>query len=208
MKTVFERLERISDEYRNTVDELSENYELDGRRDYLFSDAVQAEKVAERNTAFNSRIDAAATKAMKDAAPLIDELRATLKTYITTSANPTTLATLQSLVAGGVELSDAEIAAFADGADYPTLRLLERPSKGHIQAPKPERMEADLKELEAYFRNIRAYRGGLAGATTETFWGRSATVGNVIQKGMIEGFPQKVDEIEGRWTSTIGGNVQ
>lgn len=143
---------------------------------------------------------------MEAAAPEFAKLRERLRTYITTSADPVTLSILQALIVGGVELTEAEIAAFADGAGYAVLRLLEGPSKGHVQAPKLDRLEADLGELEAHFRNLRAYRGGMASASTETAWGMSATVGSAIQGGMVDRFPAKVDEIAGRWACISGEN--
>lgn len=206
MKKVFENLKKISGNYRATVDSLAEDYDLDGRKDYLYSDEVKAQRLQERNAAFNSRIDAAAAKAKEDAAPEIAKLREALKRYITTSADPTTLATLQSLIAGGVELSGAEIAAFADGAGYAVLRLLEKPSGGHIQAPKLESMEADLKGLETHFKDISAYRGGLASIGAGGYWGQSSAVGSTIMKGQFDSFIEKVDEVAGRWACLFGEN--
>lgn len=201
MKECFEKLKKINDEYRADVDSLSEDYDLDGRRDYLYSDEVKAQRVQERNARFNAEIDAAAKKAVDAVAPEFVKLRERLRTYITTGSDPVTLSTLQALISGGVELTDAEIAAFADGAGYAVLRLLEGPSKGHVQAPKLDKLEAGLKELEAHFRSLRAYRGGMAGASAEGAWGMSATVGSVIQQGMIDKFHEKVDGIAAQWSS-------
>lgn len=202
----FEALNRISNNYKTAIDALSVEYETDAARDSRYSDELIAQRVAERNSRFNAEIDAAAKKAVEAAAPEFAKLREKLRTYITTSADPATLSTLQALIAGGVQLSEAEIAALADGAGYAVLRLLEGPSKGHVQAPNLDKLEADLKELESHFRNLRAYRGGMAGASTETFWGRSASVGSVIQQGMIDKFSGKVDEIAGRWACVSGEN--
>lgn len=199
MKECFEKLKKINDNYRAAVDGLSEDYDLDGRRDYQFSAEIKAQRVAERNARFNAEIDKAAQEAVDKAAPEFVRLREKLRTYITTSSDPATLSTLQALISGGVELTDAEVAAFADGAGYAVLRLLEGPSKGRVQAPKLDKLEAELKELEAHFRNLMAYRGGMAGASTETFWGMSATVGSGIQQGMIDKFHEKVDGIAAQW---------
>lgn len=196
----FESLKKINDNYKTAIDALSVEYETDAARDSRYSDELIAQRVAERNARFNAEIDKAAQKAVDAAAPEIAKLRKVLKEYITTSGDPATLSTIQALIAGGVELTDAEIAAFADGAGYAVLRLLEGPSKGHVQAPKLNKLEAELKELEAHFRNLRAYRGGMAGAGTESAWGMSTTVGSAIQAGMIDKFPGKVDEIAGRWS--------
>ena len=200
----FESLKKINSNYRDAVDSLSEDYDLDGRRYYQFSDEIKAQRLQERNARFNAEIDAAAKKAVEAAAPEFAKLREKLRTYITTSGDPDTLSTLQALIAGGVELTEAEITAYADGAGYAVLRLLEGPSKGRVQAPKLDAMEQDLKSLEAHFRNLRSYRGGMASASTETAWGMSATVGSVIQQGMIDKFPGKVDEIAGRWACVSG----
>lgn len=202
---VFEDLKKISSNYRVAVDSLAEDHDLDGRKDYLYSDEIKAQRLQERNATFNSRIDAMAAKAKEDAAPEIAKLRETLKKYITTSADPATLATLQSLIAGGVELSSAEIAAFADEAGYAVLRLLEKPSGGHIQAPKLEALEADLKELECYFRDISAYRGKLAPIGAGGYWGLSAVVGSTIMKGQIDHFTERMDEVAARWACLYTG---
>lgn len=201
MKECFEKLKKVNDEYRADVDSLSEDYDLDGRRDYLYSDEVKAQRVQERNARFNAEIDTAAKKAVDKAAPEFVKLREALRSYITTGSDPVTLSTLQALISGGVELTDAEITAFADGAGYAVLRLLEGPSNGHVQAPKLDKLEAGLKELEAHFRNLRVYRGGMAAASAEGAWGMSATVGSVIQQGMIDKFREKVDGIAAQWSS-------
>ena len=199
MRTIFERLLKISNIYREKVDDLSRDYDLDARRDYMFSDTIKAEKVSERNDKFNRLIDQAAEEAAGKAEPEIAKLRECLKQYITGSSDPTTLSTLQSLIAAGVQLNNTEINAFAQVGGYGVLKMLERPSGGHIQAPRVEGLEKDVDELTAYFRSIRAYRGEMADATSETFWGMSAPVGSTIQQGMIEGFGAKLDELAGRW---------
>lgn len=195
----FEALKKINDTYRAAIDALSVEFETDAARDARYSDEIKAQRVAERNARFNAEIDAAAKKAVETTAPEFTKLREKLRTYITASADPATLATLQALIAGGVQLTDAEIAAFADGAGYTVLRLLEGPSKGHVQAPKLDKLEAELKELEAHFRNLRAYRGGMAAASAESAWGMSATVGSAIQAGVIDKFSGKVDGIAAQW---------
>lgn len=200
MKTIFNRLMKISNEYRENVDSLAQDYDLDSRKDYQFNAEIKVQRVQERNDKFNRLIDEAAQKAIEAAEPEIIKLRERLKQYVTSSSDPATLSTLQSLLAGGVTLSSAEIEAFADGAGYAVLRLLEKPSGGHIQAPSLAGMEKDVKELAAYFQSIRAYRGAIAGASTETFWGMSAPVGSTIQQGMIEGFGAKLDAMRQRWS--------
>lgn len=197
---MFETLKKINDGYKTAIDALSVEFETDAARDARYSDEIKAQRVAERNDRFNGEIDAAAKKAVDAAAPEFAKLREKLRAYITSNADPATLSTLQALIAGGVQLNDSEIAAFADGAGYAVLRLLEGPSKGKVQAPKLDALEAGLKELEAHFRNLRAYRGGAAGASAETFWGQSAAVGSVIQQGMIDRFHEKVDGIAAQWT--------
>lgn len=199
----FETLKKINDNYKAAIDALSVEYEADAARDARYSDELIAQRVAERNARFNAEIDAAAKKAVDAAAPEFVKLRERLRTYIATSADPATLSTLQALISGGVELTDAEITAFADGAGYAVLRLLEGPSKGHVQAPKLDKLEVGLKELEAHFRNLRAYRGGVASASAERFWGQSAAVGSGIQAGMIDRFHTKVDEAAAQWSDVV-----
>lgn len=201
MKECFERLKRINENYKTAIDALSVSYSTDSARDSRYSDELIAQRATERNSRFNAQIDQEAQKAINAAAPEFVKLREALRAYITTGSDPVTLSTLQALISGGVQLTDAEIAAFADGAGYAVLRLLEGPSKGHVQAPKLDKLEAGLKELESHFRNLRAYRGWMAAASTERFWGQSAAVGSVIQQGMIDKFHEKVDGIAAQWSS-------
>ena len=201
MKTIFERLLKISNDYREKVDDLAQDWDLDGRRDYLYADEIKAQRVQERNSKFNKLIDEAAQEAAEKAEPEIAKLRECLKQYITGSSDLATLSTLQSLIAAGVQLNNTEINAFAQAGGYGVLKMLERPSGGHIQAPRVEGLKKDVDELTAYFRSIRAYRGEMADATSETFWGMSAPVGSTIQQGMIAGFGAKLDEIQRRWNA-------
>ncbi|MEY8262192.1 hypothetical protein AALA80_17910 [Oscillospiraceae bacterium 50-60] len=98
METAFEKLKKISAKYKTDVNELAEEYDLAGRRDYLWSDAEQARMKAERDVDFNGRIDTLAQKAQDAAAPIITELRGAVEAYVTNSTDPDTLATLQGLL--------------------------------------------------------------------------------------------------------------
>lgn len=207
MNDVFGKLKKISDNYKETVDDISENYDLDGRKDYLYSDEVKAERQQKRNTRFHAEVDEVAQKAVRDAAPLIAKLRTAMRKYIVTSADPTTLATLQSLISGGIELADLEIEAFAAEGGYAVLRMLENHSS-RIQAPKPDALEADAKELESYFRNLTVYRGGsLAETSTARPWGQSPVLGSAIEEGRINGFGAKLEEMATRWACVFGENA-
>lgn len=201
MKECFEKLKRINNNYKTTIDALSVEHETDAARDARYSDELIAQRVAERNARFNAEIDKAAQEAVDKAAPEFAKLRAKLRAYITDTADLATVQTLSALISAGVALSEGEMEAYAQKGGYNALRLLEKPSGGRIQAPKLDAMEQDLKSLEAHFRNLRAYRGGMAGANTERFWGQSATVGSVIQQGMIDKFHEKVDGIAAQWSS-------
>lgn len=207
MNEVFEKLKKISDNYKETVDDISENYDLDGRKDYVYNDTVRVERQQKRNIRFHGEIDAAVQKSVKDAEPLIAKLRTALRKYVVTSSDPTTLATLQSLIAGGVELTDLELGAFADGAGYAVLRLLENHSKGRVHAPELGKLESDAKELESYFRNLTAYRGSMAETSTARPWGQSPVMGNAIEASRINGFGDKLEEMATRWACVFGDNA-
>lgn len=204
MRTIFERLKTISNEYRNTVDDLSENYELDGRRDFQFNDEIKSQRLQERNAKFNRLIDDAARKAVEAAAPLIAELREKLKGYITSSDDADMLTTVQALIAGNVTLTDAELAAFSGKGGYATLKLLEKYTHGRVTAPKMNALEADLKELEVFFKDIGCYRAGMAAISQSRPWGQHAVVGNAVVKGQLDHFPDKLTEIQTRWASLLG----
>ncbi len=88
---------------------------------------------------------------------------------------------------------------FADGAGYAILRLLEKPSKGHVKAPSLEGYEQELKDLESHFRSISSYRGGMAGISPDRPWGQAPAVGSVIMQGMIDKLPAKMDAMAETW---------
>lgn len=199
MKATFERLKKISSNYRAAVDELAEEYELDGRRDYLYNDEIKNQRVQERNADYNAKIDVLAKKAQETAGPEIVKLRETIQTYITNSTDPATVQTLQALLAAGVELSSAEIEAFVKKGGYAILRLLEGPGKGHIKAPDPMRFEQELKDLATHFEDISTYRGGLAKISPDKPWGLVPVTGNVIMAGRLDKFPAKLDAMAERW---------
>lgn len=203
MKAIFEKLNRINNSYKNTIGDLGTQFLTESERDSRYSDELIAERVRERTDRFNAEIEKAAEKAREAAAPTISELRERLREYVAFSGDPSTLATLQSLIVGGVELSEGEVEAFAANASYPAQLLLEKVSGGRFKAKRLEDFEKDLAELAVHFRNLRSYRGGMTSITTETFWGSSATVGSFIEQKQIDGFAAKLDEISSRWDMIV-----
>ena len=201
MKAELETLKKISNEYMEGVDKLGPVYEYQTRHaaDHLYNDKERERRVAERNADFNGQIDALAQEAREKAAPVIAQLRRAMKEYMTSSTDLAALTALQGLITAGVALTDAEITAFAEKGGYGVLRLLEKPSRGHIKAPSAEAFERAMDDLERHFRDIGCYRSDLAAISTERPWGQGPTVGNVIMKGMIADFPQKLDELAERW---------
>lgn len=208
MKKAFENLKKISSDYRAFVDGLTSDYQGQSGQDHLYSDEIKAKLLAERNAAFNAKIDSAAQKAAEMAAVEIAKLRTAMQEYITDSTDSATIQTLQALLSAGVELSTTEINAFAAKGGYGVLRLLSKPSKGHIQAPKPDQLETDLKKLESYFKDISAYRGELSSIGTNSYWGRTPVVGSVIMRGQIDSFAKNVDEIAKRWDCIVVENCR
>ena len=69
METAFEKLKKISAKYKTDVNELAEEYDLAGRRDYLWSDAEQARMKAERDVDFNGRIRRSAASGRTEHGP-------------------------------------------------------------------------------------------------------------------------------------------
>lgn len=204
MTNTFEKLNRINSRYRSTIDALSAEFVTESERDARYSDELIAERVRDRTDRFNGEIEKAATEAVQDAAPLVEKLRTALKEYVASAGDPASLTALQSLIAADVNLSDAEIQAFASTAtSYSAQLLLEKASGGHFTARRMGDFEADLQGLTSHFRSLRAYRGGMTGLTTEIFWGSSATVGSFIEQKQIDGFAAKLDEISARWTAVI-----
>ena len=201
MKNELAELKKISVEYKDAVDELSSAYEYQVRyaEDHLYNDAERERRVAARNADFNGKICALAQKAQADAAQVISQLREEFQEYITTSTNPATIQTVSALLSAGVELSNMEITAFAENGGYGVLRLLEKPSKGHIKAPDPATFEREVSNLERHFRDISSYRGALAAISTERPWGQGPSTGNAIMKEALKHFPEKLDEMAQHW---------
>lgn len=199
MNEVFEKLKKISDSYKKTATDIAENYDLDGRKDYLYSDEVKGQREAERNIRFNAEIDKAAEKALSEAMAEIDKLRGAVREYVVSSDDAAALAALQALVSSGVELSDSELAAFSQKGGFATWKLLEKSSGGKVRAPRLERLEEDLGELTSFFKNVVFFRGGLGGINVARPWGQSGTFGDVVMRGQLDKFPEKLSQMQERW---------
>lgn len=197
--TIFEKLERISNDYRNAVGELSVKYEKESRFDVQYNDEIRAKRHKDRAAVYDAEIVKLAEKAVTEAEPEIAKLRTALQTYITTSADPAVLQTLQTLLAAGTTLTSAEIAAFEAKGGYAVLRLLEEPSHGHVQAPRLDALERDLTDLQGYFGRLSAYRAGMGDTNPNMPFGQSGGVGSTIMQGQVEKFSAKLAEMSSRW---------
>lgn len=197
--TIFEKLERISNDYRNAVDELGVKYEKESRFDVQYNDEVKAKRHQDRAAVYDTEIIKLADQAKAAAESEIAKLRAALQTYITTSADPTVLQTLQTLLAAGTTLTGAEISAFEAKGGYAVLRLLEETSKGLVHAPRVEGFETDLVELSGYFGRLSVYRAEMGDTNPGMPFGQSGGVGSTIMQCQIEKFPAKLAEMSTRW---------
>lgn len=195
----FDKLERICNDYKTAIDALGVEYERESRYDAQYNENVQNKRRQDRNSVYDAKIVGLAKEAKTAAAPEIAKLRAALQEYVTTSADPATLQTLQTLLAAGTTLTGAEINAFEAAGGYAVLRLLEGPSNGHIQAPRLDAMERDLIDLTGFFGRLDAYRGTMGDTNPGTPFGQSGGVGSVIMEGQIDGFPARLAEMSTRW---------
>ena len=203
MKTIFDRLLKISSEYRETVDSLAQDHDLESRHDFQLRDEIKAQRAAERNARFNAEIDKAAKKAAEAATPEINKLRSAIRKYITSSDDAGALAAVQALVSAGVELSATELAAFSGKGGFAVRKLLEKHTSGKVKPLSVESLEGDLKELETFFRDITAYRSELGDINTARPWGQSGAVGSVIMQGQLDKFPEKLGEMAARWSAVL-----
>lgn len=201
--TIFENLEKISNDYKSDVDALSADYEAEARHDERYNDTIRAERRKERAPIYDAKITALADAAANRAEKEIDKLRAELQKYITTSSDPNALQTLQVLLSSGRELTGAEIRAFAAVGGYPILRLLEAPSGGQIHAPRAEGLEGDLHDLSGHFKRLSAYRAGMGDTNLSRPYGQSGDVGSTIQAGQLARFHEKLADMESRWADVL-----
>lgn len=205
--TEFETFKKLSTDYKVAVDALGEPYKRETASDLPYSTETIVRRVEERNDRYNDKIESLAASAADKAAPEIGKLRDKLGAYITRS-DPDKIATLQALIASGVELTSFEIESFARGACYAVLKLLERPSKGHVQAPDVDALRRDLRKIETHFQNLQFYRGDLAKIGTLSMFGQSSTVSSIAVSNSIDGFPAHLDEIATRWTCVLEGDAK
>lgn len=200
IKTIFEKLERISGDYKKAIDELGVKYEKESRFDGQYNDEVKAKRYQERAAVYNSEIDKLAAAAVTAAEPEITKLRTALQEFVTSSSDPGTLNTLQALITSGASLTGAEIAAFEAKAGYAVLRLLEGLPNGNVQAPRLEIFEGDLTDLTGHFNRISAYRSNMADFNPERPYGQSGGVGSAIAETQLDRFPARLAEMRDRWS--------
>lgn len=201
--TIFENLEKISNDYKNAVDALSADYEAESSRDERYNDTIKAERRKERAPIYDAKITGLADAAAAKAEPEIAKLKESLQRYVTNSSDPNALQTLQVLLSSGRELTGAEIRAFAAVGGYPILRLLEAPSGGQVHAPRLEGLENDIVDLIGHFKRLSAYRAGMGDTNTSRPYGQSGPIGSTIQAGQLVRFHEKLAEMETRWTDIL-----
>lgn len=206
---VFTNLKKISAAYKADVDELAEKWELAGRQDYQFTDEVKAQRIQDRNADYANRLTAIADRAQREAEKEIEKLRNTLQKWVVTSDSADTLQGLQAALSAGVALTVQEAAMFAQNGGYLTGKLLEKATGGRFTAQSVTGYEDDLKELARHFKELRYYRGGMASAFTDGYFGNAAyaksgsgltaVVSSGVMAGQLDRFPEKVAEMETRW---------
>lgn len=204
MKEHFEKLKKIYADYKTAVDALAPAYVKDAAPDASYNDTIQAERAQARNEKFNAEIDRLAAKAEADATTEIEKLRAAVHSYIVNSTDPATVQTLQALLSAGVELSSAEIDSFAQKGGYAVLRMLERHSGGHVQAPSLEQFNQDVKDVILHVQGLKYYRGELAAIGTGGLFGQSAEMSNIVVGGWFNTFPAELDKMAERWAVLEG----
>lgn len=203
--TIFEYLETVSNDYKARIDELSAEYEREEQTDQRYNDELREQRHRERLPEYDAKIKALAEKAQERAQAEIDRMRTRLKEYITSSSDPATMQALSSLIASGVKLTSAEVKAFADGAGYAILRMLEPMGGGQITAPRLDGLQNDINALEGYFKRLEVYRGKMGDTNTAQPrpYGQSGRVASTIQAGQIGHFHDRLSEMEPRWTGIL-----
>ena len=198
----FEIIGKASRDFIKSVDSIIPEIQAEAERDKSFADFVQRDRQAARREYAAKIINDGAAAAKRTAQAEIDAMRSAFKKYMTTTKDPGALQSLQALISGGVELSPAEVEAFAATGDYATLRLLEPHSKGRVKAPGLEEFDRDMKELALYFDGLSSYCGPaceLADYTTARYFGMPPKTAGTVVKGRADNFQATLEEIATRW---------
>lgn len=201
-KKHFEIIEQAAADFIKRVDAIIPGQQVEAKSDHYFADAVQSQRREARRAAAEFAINDGAKAAREKATAEVEAMRTAFKKYMTATSDPGALQSLQALVNAGVELTPAEVEAYAATGDYATLRILEPHSKGRVTAPSVEAFEQDMRAILGHFDMLTAYSGPaceLAEAVTARPWGQSARVNGAILKGTIPTFPGKLAEIAARW---------
>lgn len=201
-KVHFDRLAKISNDYVNTINSMIPAYQQGEAGDTVYNAEVQQQRRATRTAEAAQNITKEAENMKKAASAEIEAMKAAFRKYMTNTSNPAALQSLTALIAGGAELTSAEIEAFAAESDFAILRLLEPRSRGRVTAPKYEAFDRDMGDIMTFFNQLCAYSGPaseLAACIEARPWGQSARVNGAILKGTIPNFPGKLDTIAERW---------
>ncbi len=201
-KEHFANIQKAQNDYIRRIDNLAAAQNKEAQTDYIFSDAVKRDRLEARRKAAQFAMSDGAREAKQKAAVEVEAMKQAFRAYIVKPTDPATLASLQALLSGGVDLTDREIQAYADMGNYTILRLLQPYSRGRVTVPDIDAFERDMGEILSHFDTLSAYSGAnneLADFVTARPWGQSAAVNGAILKGSIPKFPGKLEEIASRW---------
>ncbi len=207
-KIHFDNLAKASADFIKGVNAIIPDVQKNAAEDANWAEFVQKDRREARAAYVAATINEGAATAKRKAEAELDAMRAAFKKYMTAVTDPTALQSLQALVNAGVELTPAEVEAYATTGDYATLRVLEPHSKGRVKAPDLTRFETDMRELALYFDGLTSYSGPaceLADYTTARYFGLPSRTGGTIIKGKADHFQATLDEIAARWSMVKEG---
>lgn len=205
MNKSFEKISKASEDCIKRIDALAAAQMKEAATDYVYSDAMQAERKERRRAAAQQAITDNAAAAKQIALDEIESMRTKFKAYMMTSKDPAALSNLQALINTHTELTPAEVQAFASTGDYTILRLLTPLSRGTVTAPRIEDFERDMSEVINHFDLLASFAGSnneLREAVTARPFGLTPTVATAILKG--QRFAEKMTELAKRWEGVTG----
>lgn len=196
----FDTIKQASAGFVAAVDSMIPDYQREANADRQYNADLQQQRRADRNTNTRRAVEAAAAAAKSAADAAISEMKGDFDAYMMKS-HPA-LPTLQAMLSAGVQLTEQEIKTFAQTQNFAILRLLEKPSRGHIVAPDRARFDNDMQELTSLFNSLAGYCGPnaeLLDTIPARNGGLSPRVYATVIKAQLANLPAKLAEISERW---------
>lgn len=213
---LFDQIKSELEKRNQTIREVLETYRHENERiKRLYRDEIAEQKRAELVSQSRVKIEEAHEVAQKRANTLREELYAVLENHLRDVPNEALMTQLRTVREFGVQLTESELRAFADGMCGNTLGLrcvqaVADTSGYRMTFPVPSDWERDLAMIEQVFQYSTWAPDGLVSEALEVLpnatyrgvdQGRPTVIGITVAQATAARAVKELDEAVKRWSA-------